>query len=221
MCIKSRGKNWRTRRFVSTGPATPGKTRGYLWSVIGFPSVRHSPLPLQSFLPLVVPQPPLPLQEFWPLQACFSFLLFVAFLPDSAALSPPVFCAIALALVPATNPERAAPISRARTDFVMNSSFCMWIKSREKNWRTRRFVSTGPPTPGKPELLLFLFHRLSVCPAFTFAFAVVLAFGRTAAALAFAGVLALTGVLFFLALGSLLAGLCRLALVAAGVLRHR
>jgi len=46
---------------------------------MGLPSVRHSPLPLQSFLPLVDPQPPLPLQEFWPLQACLSFLLLVAF----------------------------------------------------------------------------------------------------------------------------------------------
>src|SRR5260370_14547378 len=63
-----------------------------------FGSVEHSPLPLQSFLPLVVPQPPLPLQEFWPLQACFSFLTLVAFLPESLLLvlsfSPPA-CAIA------------------------------------------------------------------------------------------------------------------------------
>src|SRR5215467_9823180 len=100
-------------------PSYAGKTGVYLCSSIGFPSVRHSPLPLQSFLPLVVPQPPLPLQEFWPLQACLSFLLLEAFLPELAALSPPVFCAIALAVVPATNPDRAAPISSARIDFVM------------------------------------------------------------------------------------------------------
>src|SRR4029077_8980613 len=90
---------------------------------MGLPSVRHSPLPLQSFLPLVVPQPPLPLQEFWPLQACFSFLLLVAFLPLSelvSFLSPPVFWA--KAFWPATNPVRAAPISSKRTDLVMCKS---------------------------------------------------------------------------------------------------
>src|SRR5215510_13224002 len=64
--------------------------RRYLLFSMGLPSVRHSPLPLQSFLPLVVPQPPLPLQEFLPLQACFSFLLFEAFLPLSLALLPVV-----------------------------------------------------------------------------------------------------------------------------------
>src|SRR5215472_3453011 len=91
---------------------------------MGLPSVRHSPLPLQSFLPLVVPHPPLPLQEFLPLQACFSFLLFVAFLPDCAALSPPVSCAMEVREVPATNPDRAAPTRSARIDFVMwGSSF--------------------------------------------------------------------------------------------------
>src|SRR5215467_9039893 len=101
-------------------PSYAGKTGVYLCSSIGFPSVRHSPLPLQSFLPLVVPQPPLPLQEFWPLQACFSFLLLEAFLPDSAlGWSFPVSCAIVVALVPATNPVSAAPISSARIDLVM------------------------------------------------------------------------------------------------------
>src|SRR5215470_17955316 len=109
------------QELVSTGPPMTGKTRFYLPSFgIGcLGSVEQSPLPLQSFLPLVVPQPPLPLQEFWPLQACFSFLLLEAFLPESAALSPPVFWAIALAVVPATNPDRAAPMSSARIDFVM------------------------------------------------------------------------------------------------------
>src|SRR5258708_21265101 len=61
---------------------------------MGLPSVRHSPLPLQSFLPLVVPQPPLPFQEFWPLQACFSFFPLVAFFALSGLWSfllPPVF----------------------------------------------------------------------------------------------------------------------------------
>src|SRR5215470_13025848 len=119
------------QELVSTGPPMTGKTRFYLPSFgIGcLGSVEQSPLPLQSFLPLVVPQPPLPLQEFWPLQACFSFLLLEAFLPDSVVLplSPPVFCAIALALVPATNPDRAAPISSARIDFVIwyNSFPCL------------------------------------------------------------------------------------------------
>src|SRR5215467_1942388 len=109
------------QELVSTGPPMTGKTRFYLPSFgIGcLGSVLQPPLPLQSFLPLVVPQPPLPLQEFWPLQACLSFLLLEAFLPELAALSPPVFCAIALAVVPATNPDRAAPISSARIDFVM------------------------------------------------------------------------------------------------------
>src|SRR5215470_12163386 len=96
------------QELVSTGPPMTGKTRFYLPSFgIGcLGSVEQSPLPLQ---------------EFWPLQACFSFLLLEAFLPESLfpALSPPVFCAIALAVVPATNPDRAAPISSARIDFVM------------------------------------------------------------------------------------------------------
>src|SRR4029077_10972152 len=74
----------------ATGPLRQLKrTRGYFLSPsfgIGcFGSVEHSPLPLQSFLPLVDPQPPLPLQEFWPLQACFSFLVLVAFLPLAAS----------------------------------------------------------------------------------------------------------------------------------------
>src|SRR5260221_3008893 len=88
---------------------------------MGLPSVRQSPLPLQSFLPLVVPQPPLPLQEFCPLQACFSFLTLVAFLP-LAALSPPGSCADAATLVPATNPVSAAPINSARIDLVICKS---------------------------------------------------------------------------------------------------
>src|SRR5262249_200975 len=111
----------------STGPLTTERTRSYFFSPsfsMGLPSVRHSPLPLQSFLPLVLPQPPLPLQEFWPLQACFSFLLLVALSPLAAvsflSLSPPPAC-WAKALWPATNPVRAAPISSKRTDFVMCS----------------------------------------------------------------------------------------------------
>src|SRR6185312_4740322 len=108
----------------STGPLkTTERTRDYPSFGIGLPSVRHSPLPLQSFLPLVLPQPPLPLQEFWPLQACLSFLLLVAFLPLSelvSFLSPPVFWA--KAVWPAINPVRAAPMSNKRTDFVMCKS---------------------------------------------------------------------------------------------------
>src|SRR5215470_8275270 len=72
---------------------TESDCRSYFFS-IGLPSVRHSPLPLQSFLPLVLPQPPLPL---------------------------PVFCAITLAVVPATKPVSAAPTRRARSDFVMRN----------------------------------------------------------------------------------------------------
>lgn len=85
----------------------------------------------------------------------------------------------------------------------------------KKKRRTRDF--TGPPTTGKPELVLG--HRLTVCTALTLAFTVVLAFGRTAAALAFTRILALTGVLVFLALGGFLAGIS--SFVAAGVLGHR
>src|SRR5215831_12776357 len=87
-----------------------------------------------------------------------------------------------------------------------------------KRWRTRRVVSAGPPLPGNPKLLV-LFHWLTVCPAFTLAFAVVLAFGSAAAALALAGVLALTRVLFFLAFGRLLARVALARFVAASVLR--
>src|SRR5215831_7072297 len=93
---------------------------------MGLPSVRHSPLPLQSFLPLVAPQPPLPLQEFWPLQACLSFLLLEAFLPASGAgvccvsfFSPLGAGACWAIALPATNPVSAAPISSARIDLVM------------------------------------------------------------------------------------------------------
>src|ERR1700746_2338543 len=96
-------EKWRTRSLFPR-PSYDRENPSYPSLGIGFPSVRHSPLPLQ---------------EFWPLQACFSFLLLEAFLPESAALSPPVFCAIALAVVPATNPDRAAPMSSARIDFVM------------------------------------------------------------------------------------------------------
>src|SRR5215472_4785448 len=127
------------QELVSTGPPMTGKTRFYLPSFgIGcLGSVVHSPLPLQSFLPLVVPQPPLPLQEFRLLQACFSFLPLDAFLPESLwpALSPPVFCAIALAVVPATNPERAAPISSARIDFVMcTTPFLSSLRCTRGRW---------------------------------------------------------------------------------------
>src|SRR5215831_15400022 len=116
------------QELVSTGPPMTGKTRFYLPSFgIGcLGSVEQSPLPLQSFLPLLAPQPPLPLQEFWPLQACFSFLLLEAFLPDSGAgvccvsfLASPLGACWAIALVPATNPVSAAPISSARIDLVM------------------------------------------------------------------------------------------------------
>src|SRR6266853_5883067 len=97
---------------------------------MGLPSVRHSPLPLQSFLPLVDPQPPLPLQEFWPLQACFSFFVLVAFLPvsvsDFLVSSPPA--AWAKAFCPATNPVRAAPISSKRTDLVIGKSPFRFLK---------------------------------------------------------------------------------------------
>src|SRR5260221_11781902 len=115
---------------------------------MGLPSVRQSPLPLQSFLPLVVPQPPLPLQEFCPLQACFSFLLLVAFLPESAGL-PPVSCAIA-AVVPATNPDRAAPITNARIDFVIEESpfviyFRIWPGVSD-----RTLPTAGPDCNSRP-----------------------------------------------------------------------
>src|SRR5712691_3453688 len=90
------GQESRDQRCVPLVPWSEENPRYDL--AIGFPSVLHSPLPLQSFLPLVVPQPPLPLQEFWPLQACLSFLTLVPFLPDSLlvvlSLSPPA-CAIA------------------------------------------------------------------------------------------------------------------------------
>jgi hypothetical protein len=75
-------------------------------------------LPLQSLLPLVVPQPPLPLQSFFPLHACFPGVFpQLDFLPTSVAFS--LFWAKALAVVPAANPERAAPMSSARIDFVI------------------------------------------------------------------------------------------------------
>src|SRR5512140_502245 len=84
------------------------------------PSVAQPPLPLQEFLPLQplspAAQPPFPLHEFWPLQACFSTFLSSAFFPVavlSAGLSE------AIAVVPARNPLRAAPITSARIDFVM------------------------------------------------------------------------------------------------------
>src|SRR5215472_2331469 len=85
------------QRAFHRSSSTTKRTQDYPSFGMGLPSVRHSPLPLQSFLPLVVPQPPLPLQEFWPLQACFSFLLLLAFLPLSeevwfwSFLSPPEF----------------------------------------------------------------------------------------------------------------------------------
>ena len=105
---------------------------------MGLPSVRHSPLPLQSFLPLVDPQPPLPLQEFWPLQACFSFLLLLALSPlvvvSFFVVSPPA--AWAKALCPATNPVRAAPISIKRTDFVICESPFLFLRSVESTYRT-------------------------------------------------------------------------------------
>src|SRR5215468_6610767 len=121
MLLGVREERMEDQKVCFRRPSFAGKTR-----ITSFPfplAYRLSGIHpcLQSFLPLVVPQPPLPLQEFWPLQACFSFLLLDAFLPESLfpALSPPVFCAIALAVVPATNPDRAAPISSARIDFVM------------------------------------------------------------------------------------------------------
>lgn len=115
-------KKRRTRRVVHRPSLKPGRTRSYPSLGIGFPSVRQPPLPWQEFLPLqplsLLLQPPLPLQEFCPLQACFSFLPLVACLPSFAVLSP-VSCAAAPIVVPATNPDRAAPMSSARIDFVM------------------------------------------------------------------------------------------------------
>jgi hypothetical protein len=82
------------------------------------PSVRHSPLPLQSFLALVDPQPPLPLQEFCPLQA---FLCRLA--PPAGTPAPPGFIALPLdafvAVLPAKTPVSAAPTNNAPIDFVI------------------------------------------------------------------------------------------------------
>src|SRR6266852_8965343 len=93
---------------LATGPPDSRRNPSYYDLSMGLPSVRHSPLPLQSFLPLVLPQPPLPLHEFRPLQACLSFLLLPAFLPDSLlgvlSLSPP---ACAISYVPEMIPSSA------------------------------------------------------------------------------------------------------------------
>src|SRR5438270_8784265 len=114
---------------------------------IGLPSVRHSPLPWQSFLPLVAPQPPLPLQAFWPLQVCFSFLLLLAFLPLSDVLllsfSPPV-CDDAVALVPATNPDSAALTNSVRANFVMECSPFFLVLQRRAS---RAFVTATQRAP--------------------------------------------------------------------------
>src|SRR6266567_7332146 len=84
------------------------------------PSVAQPPLPLQEFLPLQplspAEHPPLPLQEFWPLHACFSTFLSSAFLPEVVLSSG---FSEAIAVVPARNPLRAAPITSARIDFVI------------------------------------------------------------------------------------------------------
>src|SRR5205085_2374649 len=121
-------------------------------------------LPLQSFLALVVPQPPLPLQEFRPLQACFSFLLLVAFLPESdlvVALSPPVFCAIAEPVVPATKPVNAAPIKRARMDFVIGNT----PSSFSYGWRELLdcIFTTTKSAPGVSRPCLILFIQRGFC----------------------------------------------------------
>src|SRR5215470_10745400 len=122
---------------------------------MGLPSVRHSPLPLQSFLPLVAPQPPLPLQEFWPLQACFSFLLLEAFLPASGAgvccvsfLVSPLGACWAIAL-PATNPVSAAPISSARIDLVMGVKLLSFLLGTlsEASWIALSWWDMAPEVP--------------------------------------------------------------------------
>src|SRR5579863_2589731 len=102
---------------------------GFLSSAgILLPSVAQPPLPLQEFLalqPLSLDlQPPLPLQEFWPLQACFSFVALSAFFSVSWAeveAFPPGnrLEAWMLALVPASKPATAAPVSKKRFDFVI------------------------------------------------------------------------------------------------------
>src|SRR5579871_625979 len=87
-----------------------------------FGSVEQPPFPAQEFFPLqpwsLVLHPPLPEQEFLPAHSCFSLAAFlVAFFPESWVLSLGASCVVALA--PATNPVRAAPISSALSDFVM------------------------------------------------------------------------------------------------------
>src|SRR5215472_8426419 len=84
-----------------------------------------------------------------------------------------------------------------------------------------------PPKVGKSGLALLFglrCHGFSVSPAFALALAIVLALGGPATALTLAGVLAFTGVFFFLALGSFFAGILRcwsLGLIAStSLLRH-
>src|SRR5437763_6853642 len=118
--------NLKWKRAESKSRPSPNRIPNYCgaWS-IGLPSVRQPPLPLQEFLVLQplspVLQPPLPLQEFWPLQACFSLVCFEAFLAAlSAFLSvDPESWAMRLALVPVTNPARAALAIANFTDFVI------------------------------------------------------------------------------------------------------
>jgi hypothetical protein len=76
--------------------------------------VLHPPLPEQEFFPFDAPQPPLPLQVFFPAQQCFSIADFAVF-----ASFPGLGAAEAAAVVPTTNPVRAAPIRTLRTDFVI------------------------------------------------------------------------------------------------------
>ena len=90
-----------------------------------------------------------------------SFLLLEAFLPESAALSPPVFWPIALTVVPATNPDRAAPMSSARIDFVMcTTPFLVFFTLYEGSldWSLKQQQATRDSRRGKaePQLSLLL-----------------------------------------------------------------
>src|SRR5260370_17353934 len=132
---------------------------------MGLPSVRHSPLPLQSFLPLVVPHPPLPLEEFWSLRVCLSFLVLLAFAPLSelGVWSLSLVWATAL-VVPATNPVRAAPTSSARIDFVIGKLlffpqvrwarfFGLRSRKNKRAHQTPRLICSDFAQNGKTQLL--------------------------------------------------------------------
>src|SRR5439155_22300592 len=90
------------------------------------PTVAQPPLALQESLPLQPSSmdlpPPLPLQLFWPLQACFSFAfvsVFCSSCAEVAEASPEKPEALMVALVPASKPATAAPVSRYLFDFVI------------------------------------------------------------------------------------------------------